>query len=154
MEKFVIFSSGGQSFAIPIEVTEKIIHVEGLTRIPDTSDYVLGAIEYDDGILPIIDLSERFFQRKTEVTSDTKVIAIKWQEKKIGLAVDKVTNIRSFESKDREVSENANQEAANQEAASYVMAFIRTEEGIILQLDVDSIFSEDGERELVSLINR
>lgn len=149
MEKFVIFSSGGQSFAIPIEVTEKIIHVEGLTRIPDTSDYVLGAIEYDDGILPIIDLSERFFQRKTEVTSDTKVIAINWQEKKIGLAVDKVTNIRSFESTDREVSENA-----NQEAASYVMAFIRTEEGIILQLDVDSIFSEDGERELVSLINR
>nr|WP_272944464.1 hypothetical protein [Carnobacterium jeotgali] len=57
--------------------------------------------------------------------------------------------MRSFESKDREVSENA-----NQEAASYVMAFIRTEEGIILQLDVDSIFSEDGERELVSLINR
>ncbi len=45
-------------------------------------------------------------------------------------------------------------ENANQEAASYVMAFIRTEEGIILQLDVDSIFSEDGERELVSLINR
>lgn len=84
MEKFVIFSSGGQSFAIPIEVTEKIIHVEGLTRIPDTSDYVLGAIEYDDGILPIIDLSERFFQRKTEVTSDTKVIAINWQEKKLG----------------------------------------------------------------------
>ncbi len=149
MEKFVIFSSGGQSFAIPIEVTEKIIHVEGLTRIPDTSDYVLGAIEYDDGILPIIDLSERFFQRKTEVTADTKVIAINWQEKKIGLAVDKVTNIRSFESKDHEEPENI-----SQAAASYVMAFIRTEEGIILQLDVDSIFSEDGERELVSLINR
>lgn len=149
MEKFVIFSSGGQSFAIPIEVTEKIIHVEGLTRIPDTSDYVLGAIEYDDGILPIIDLSERFFQIKTEVTSDTKVIAINWQEKKIGLAVDKVTNIRSFESKDHEEPENI-----SQAAASYVMAFIRTEEGIILQLDVDSIFSEDGERELVSLINR
>lgn len=149
MEKFVVFSSGGQSFAVPIEVTEKIIHVEGLTHIPDTSDYVLGAIDYDDGILPIIDLSERFFQRKTEVTADTKVIVINWQEKNIGLAVDKVTNIRSFESADREGSEQS-----DQEAASYIMAFIRTEEGIILQLDVNRIFSETGEYELVSLINR
>ena len=41
MEKFVVFNSGGQSFAVPIEVTEKIIHVEELTKIPDTSDYVL-----------------------------------------------------------------------------------------------------------------
>lgn len=149
MEKFVIFSSGGQSFAVPIEVTEKIIHVEGLTHIPDTSGYVMGAIDYDESILPIVDLSERFFQRKTEVTADTKVIVINWQEKKIGLAVDKVTTIRSFESADREVSGNA-----DQEAASYIMAFIRTEEGIILQLDVNRIFSETGEYELVSLINR
>lgn len=82
MEKFVIFSSGGQSFAIPIEVTEKIIHVEGLIRIPDTSKYVLGAIDYDETVLPIIDLRERFFQNKTELTADTKVIVVNWQEKK------------------------------------------------------------------------
>jgi len=149
MEKFVIFSSGGQSFAVPIEVTEKIIHVEELTKIPDTSTYVLGAIDYDESILPIIDLRERFFQCKTELTADTKVIVVNWQEEKIGLAVDKVTNIRSFESADRETSENA-----AQEAASYVMAFIRTAEGIILQLDIDSIFTNNGEQELVSLINR
>ena len=149
MEKFVIFSSGGQSFAIPIEVTEKIIHVEGLIRIPDTSMYVLGAIDYDETVLPIIDLRERFFQNKTELTADTKVIVVNWQEKKIGLVVDKVTTIRSFESADREISEKA-----DQEAASYVMAFIRTDDGIILQLDVDSIFNEQGEKELVSLMNR
>ncbi|WP_035051331.1 chemotaxis protein CheW [Carnobacterium pleistocenium] len=149
MEKFVVFSSSGQSFAIPIEVTEKIIHVEELTRIPDTSSYVLGAIDYGEGILPIVDLGERFFQNKTEITADTKVIVINWQEKKIGLAVDKVTNIQSFESADQESPENA-----DQKAASYVVAFIRTEEGIILQLDVDSIFSKDGVQELVSLINR
>ena len=149
MGKFVVFNSGGQSFAVPIEVTEKIIHVEELTKIPDTSVYVLGAIDYGDGILPIIDLSERFFQRKTEVTDETKVIVVSWQEKKIGLAVDKVTTIRSFDSGDHDVSEKT-----NQEAASYVMAFIRTEEGIILQLDVNSIFSENGEHELLSLMNR
>ena len=149
MEKFVIFSSGGQSFAIPIEVTEKIIHVERLISIPDTSKYVLGAIDYDETVLPIIDLRERFFQNKTELTADTKVIVVNWQEKKIGLVVDKVTTIRSFESADREISEKA-----DQEAASYVMAFIRTDDGIILQLDVDSIFNEQGEKELVSLMNR
>ena len=149
MGKFVVFSSGGQSFTIPIEVTEKIIHVEDLTRIPDTSGYVLGAIDYDEGIIPIIDLSERFFQNKTAITAETKVIVINWQDKKIGLAVDKVTNIRSFESTDHESSEEA-----DQESASYIVAFIRTEEGIILQLDVDSIFSGTGKQELVSLINR
>lgn len=149
MGKFVVFSSGGQSFAIPIEVTEKIIHVEGLTRIPDTSAYVLGAIDYDEGIIPIIDLSERFFQHKTAITADTKVIVISWQDKKIGLAVDKVTNIRSFESTDQESPEEA-----DRESASYIAAFIRTEEGIILQLDVDNIFLGTSKQELISLINR
>ena len=77
------------------------------------------------------------------------MIVVSWQEKKIGLAVDKVTTIRSFDNSDHEASEKR-----NQEAASYVMAFIRTEEGIILQLDVNSIFSEYGEHELLSLMNR
>ena len=149
MEKFIVFTSGGQNFAIPITEIEKIIMMQDPTRIPDTSSYLLGAIPYSDQLLPIVDLCERLFKQKTVVTDSTKIIVAEWKELKIGLVVEDVLSVSNFE----EISKDETEEEMGH-AAKYVRALFKTEEGIVLVLDVDVLFSSENEKELIELINK
>ncbi|ALV22069.1 chemotaxis protein CheW [Carnobacterium antarcticum] len=151
MEKFIVFTSGAQNFAIPITDVEKIIMMEDPTRIPDTSSYLLGAIPYSDRLLPIVDLSERLFKQLTPLTPKTKVIVAEWKELKIGLVVDDVLAVNNFEEIPADEAEAAEEMRG---AAKYVRALFKTEAGIILVLDVDALFSTENEKELIELINK
>ncbi|MCA9765222.1 MAG: purine-binding chemotaxis protein CheW [Carnobacterium sp.] len=149
MEKFIVFTSGAQNFAIPITAIEKIIMMQAPTRIPDTSSYLLGAIPYSDQLLPIIDLCERLFGQKTAQTDSTKIIVAEWKELKIGLVVEDVLSVSNFEELPKDEAEED-----MRQAAKYVRALFKTEEGIVLVLDVDDLFSSGNERELIELINK
>lgn len=149
MEKFIVFTSNQQNFAVPITDVEKIILMEQPTRIPDTSSYLLGAIPYDETLLPVIDLSERLFKQATAMTATTKVIVAEWNQLKIGLVVEDVLSVSNFE----EIQAEETVEDT-QGAAKYIRALFKTEAGIVLALDIDALFSTENETELIALINK
>lgn len=149
MEKFIVFTSNQQNFAVPITDVEKIILMAQPTKIPDTSSYLLGAIPYDETLLPVIDLSERLFKQATTITATTKVIVAEWNQLKIGLAVEDVLSVSNFE----EIQAEETIEDT-QGAAKYIRALFKTEAGIVLALDIDALFSTENETELIALINK
>lgn len=149
MEKFIVFTSNQQNFAIPITDVEKIILMAQPTKIPDTSSYLLGAIPYDETLLPVIDLSERLFKQATTITATTKVIVAEWNQLKIGLAVEDVLSVSNFEEIQAEETIDD-----TQGAAKYIRALFKTEAGIVLALDIDALFSTENETELIALINK
>lgn len=149
MEKFIVFTSNQQNFAVPITDVEKIILMAQPTKIPDTSSYLLGAIPYDETLLPVIDLSERLFKQATTITATTKVIVAEWNQLKIGLAVEDVLSVSNFEEIQAEETIDD-----TQGAAKYIRALFKTEAGIVLALDIDALFSTENETELIALINK
>lgn len=149
MEKFIVFTSNQQNFAVPITDVEKIILMAQPTKIPDTSSYLLGAIPYDETLLPVIDLSERLFKQATTITATTKVIVAEWNQLKIGLAVEDVLSVSNFEEIQAEETKDD-----TQGAAKYIRALFKTEAGIVLALDIDALFSTENETELIALINK
>lgn len=149
MEKFIVFTSNQQNFAVTITDVEKIILMAQPTKIPDTSSYLLGAIPYDETLLPVIDLSERLFKQATTITATTKVIVAEWNQLKIGLAVEDVLSVSNFEEIQAEETVDD-----TQGAAKYIRALFKTEAGIVLALDIDALFSTENETELIALINK
>ncbi|MGX7393802.1 chemotaxis protein CheW [Carnobacterium mobile] len=149
MEKFIVFTSNQQNFAVPITDVEKIILMAQPTKIPDTSSYLLGAIPYDETLLPVIDLSERLFKQATTITATTKVIVAEWNQLKIGLAVEDVLSVSNFEEIQAEETVDD-----TQGSAKYIRALFKTEAGIVLALDIDALFSTENETELIALINK
>ncbi|WP_192986196.1 chemotaxis protein CheW [Carnobacterium mobile] len=149
MEKFIVFTSNQQNFAVTITDVEKIILMAQPTKIPDTSSYLLGAIPYDETLLPVIDLSERLFKQATTITATTKVIVAEWNQLKIGLAVEDVLSVSNFEEIQAEETIDD-----TQGAAKYIRALFKTEAGIVLALDIDALFSTENETELIALINK
>lgn len=145
MKKHIIFMCNNQKTAVDIDVTERILLLEDITLIPDTSSYIKGVIDYSEEVIPVIDLNERLFHQTYQKTEQTKVIVTLWKNKKIGLIVDDVTAVQDF-------SDQELQSDANENKGRSISAIVRTPESIITVIDVDNLFSADGEAELLSII--
>lgn len=145
MERFIIFSSNQQDFAINISHVEKIIEFQTPNPIPESSDYLLGVIKYNDRILPVINLSKKLYNVNSGYDENDKVIVIMWKGTYLGLAVDDIIGIRGYE--DKQLEEAVMNTQISKE---YVIGFIKAEEGITIVLDTDKIFNLEQENEILN----
>lgn len=143
MSQFIVYRVGKQKFAVSISSTSRIINLDGVTPVPDSTDFMMGVMEIEGDILPIIDLSKRFYDRPLTNPDEAQVLVLLWQDEEIGLAVDEVINIVDFEaSQIDEQIEKFTKIGTNREL-SPIKSFIRTDEGIILELNLD-LFAEEN----------
>lgn len=149
MEKHIIFMCNHQKIAINIDATERILLLEDITLIPDTSSYIKGVIDYNEEVLPIIDMNERLFNETYQRTEQTKVIVAFWKKQKIGLIVDDVISVRDFS--DQQL-QSSNETKTDGQKKKSIHAIIRTEDTIITVIEVNNLFSNEGEDELLSII--
>lgn len=146
MEQFIVFINNNQKFAVYVSRIHKIIEFQQPKRLPDSSKYFLGVIKYNESILPVIDLSKRLYNIVTEQTVDTKIIVVSWKDKEIGLVVDDIIGIRNFTEEQFEDAK-LDVDIANE----YISGFIKSEEDIIVNLDIDKIFNKEQEKEISSI---
>ncbi|MFL2100378.1 chemotaxis protein CheW [Mycobacteroides abscessus] len=149
MEKHIIFMCNHQKIAINIDATERILLLEDITLIPDTSSYIKGVIDYNEEVLPIVDMNERLFNETYQRTEQTKVIVAFWKKQKIGLIVDDVISVRDFN--DQQL-QSSNETKTDGQKKKSIHAIIRTEDTIITVIEVNNLFSNEGEDELLSII--
>lgn len=135
MEKHIVFLSKKQELSIPIEKINKIIQWQETIPVPETSTFVLGVIEHNEHVLPVIDLNDRLYGIPTEVSNEMKIIIVQWKEEYLGLLVESIRGIMDFEKNQFELMENEVTFDKN-----YIESFIKAENGIIIQLNVDTLF--------------
>jgi len=148
MERYIIFKSNNQSFALGISKVDKIIEFQEPKPIPESSSYFLGVIKYNNKILPIIDLTKRLYSVDRPRNEADKVIVVLCKNKLIGVVVDDIFGIQSFENEQFESSDND-----THISKEYILGFIKTDEDITIVLDTDKIFSLEQENELFSSTN-
>ena len=137
MEQYIVFYSHQQRFALPITEIEKIIQSEPAVPVPEIATYITGVITYNQLVVPIVDLSQRLYQVMTTVTAETKIMMVSWQGKIIGLIIDKVEGIFTFE--DIQYEEQATELETSK---AYIAGFIKTAGEIILLIEIKSIFDQ------------
>ena len=146
MKQFLIFTSNNQQFALEIKNISKIIEYIEPREIPESSDFVLGVIPYNDSILPVISLSTRLYGKDTGHQNEKKVIVTLWKGKEIGFVVEDIVGIRTVEEDDIEPS---NKELKI--SRDYIEGYIKDSERIIIILEISKIFSVDQEKELLAM---
>ena len=143
MEQFIVFINNGQHFALDISKIERIIEFQQPKKIPEASDYLLGVIQHNSEILPIIDLTKRLYNKDNLNSDDKKVIVVAWKEKQIGFVVEDIRGINSIEAKQYE---ETNQDISISKV--YIKGFIKTDDDIIIVLDIDQLFTFEQEEEI------
>lgn len=144
----VFFSIDQGEYAMNIEYVEKIIGYSEMTHLPETSDYVLGLLAYQEKVLPIIDLNKRFYNNFLEYDEESKILVISLKEYKIGLVVDEVKGVQTIDDKIIERTSKI----INGILPEYIKGMIKTEDGIVILLEAEKLFKGNKKVEILETI--
>lgn len=147
MRQYIIFKTNSQSLGIGIEKVEKIIEFEEGKKVPEPVPYMMGVIEYDGKILPVVDLNMRLYGKEISKDMDTKIIVVNWKGKHIGIAVEDISGIESYK------EEYESSEGEMEVSGEYVEGFIKLPEDIIIVLNIDELFNKEQEGFLLDDLN-
>jgi purine-binding chemotaxis protein CheW len=142
--KVLVFSINGQDYATDITEVERIIGYEEPTKLPDSPDFVVGVITYEGNILPVISLAKKFNLPYKENIQEAKIVVAKEEDKKIGIIVDVVSEVKDVNKNNIETPP----EIVAGISRRYIRGLIKIDKKIIIFLNLATILTDD-EKKLV-----
>jgi purine-binding chemotaxis protein CheW len=144
--KYLLFQLAGEKYGFPILQVREIISLESITRVPRTSECVLGVINLRGKVIPVMDLRTRFAIERIPATEETVIIVLQSELSDrmltIGAVVDDVQDVTLLR------AEHVSAPPLGTHLEDEFIVGIGTpQEGqIIFLLDVDAIirFDEEG----------
>jgi purine-binding chemotaxis protein CheW len=140
--KMLIFGLNDELFATDIMDVERILGYEIPTKIPDAPDYVVGVINHQGSILPVISLAKKFNLPSKAVDEDTKIIVAKQMDQRIGVIVENVSEVKDINVSDIEVAP----EVVSGISKRYMNGIIKLNNRIILFLNLSNILTEEEKK--------
>ncbi|MEW8957424.1 chemotaxis protein CheW, partial [Clostridium sp.] len=101
-------------------------------------------INYEDNILPIVNLSKKFNMGEKERSRDNKIIVVKDKDTKVGMIVDVVFEVRDVNVDKIEKAPDI----ASKVSKRYIKGLIKNDKQIIIYLDLAKILSDDEKQAL------
>jgi len=89
----VLFTLENQTFAIPLDAVERIARVAEITPLPNAPENILGVINIQGKILPVVNLRKRFHYPDLELDPENHFIIAQTDKRKLALLVDGVNDI-------------------------------------------------------------
>lgn len=139
--KILIFGLSNEKYATNITEVERILGYVEPTVLPETPGFVKGVIDYEDSILPIISLTNKFNLGEEKISETTKIIVVKRKEKKFGVIVDNVYEVTDINNGNIEETP----EITNAVERKYISGLIKLDNHIVILLDLDRILSSEDE---------
>ena len=134
--KVLIFKLGKEFYATNIMEVERILGYENPTILPDSPEFLEGIIDYENTVLPIINLASKFNLDELK-DIDKKIIVIKRENLKFGILVDSVTEVITI------LEENIKSPSSLKTLISkkYINGFIKEKENIIIMINLEDILT-------------
>jgi purine-binding chemotaxis protein CheW len=139
---FVVFTLDNQKFALPLASVEKIARAVAVRPLPKTSDMVLGVINIQGRIIPVLDLRIRFGIPPRPISVTDHLIIARTTTRTLALLVDTVLDI--LESDRQHITD----QSAILDHMQYVEGVLRIEDGMVLINDIEHMLSLDEAKAL------
>ena len=149
MEQYIVFTSHDQLFCLPVTVVRRIVEAENFVPIPDVPAYILGVYEYEEQMLPIIDLKSKLFNDPTVKNTENKVILCQWQEQTIGIYVESIRGIMMLEDTDYE-----RELTKAKLKRGYIGKFLKLDDEVVISLELEYLFNNEQAQELMDSVDQ
>ena len=137
-EQIVVFHLGAEEYGISISKVKEIIVYNGVTRLPNSPDFVEGIINLRGRLISIIDLNKRF-KIKGSSTSNKQAIIVEVYNKEIGILVDGVTEVLKLS----EQSINSMPTITTNINTEYVQGIATVNDRLLIMLDIEKLFQPE-----------
>jgi purine-binding chemotaxis protein CheW len=144
-QSFVVFRLGGEGYAQEVMRVQEVLDMQALTEVPGGPRFLLGVINLRGHVVPVYDLRMSFgLPKDTKQTRAPCVLIVEstmGNEIQItGLLVDRVSDVLEFSPEELQPPP----QLGLGKATAFVRGLIRHQEGFLLVLDVDRVFSTLG----------
>ncbi|QIB64305.1 chemotaxis protein CheW [Kineobactrum salinum] len=95
-KEFLVFSLGGEEYAVDILKVQEIRGYENVTRIANAPDFIKGVANLRGVIVPIVDLRIKFRLTDIEYNTQTVVIVVNIEDRVVGIVVDGVSDVMTL----------------------------------------------------------
>jgi purine-binding chemotaxis protein CheW len=144
--QLVAFILGEQRYALPLATVQRVIRMVEVTALPKAPDVVLGVIDLQGDIIPVLSMRKRFGMAEPETSLSDQLIVADAGARRVALVVNSVAG----------VVEQATEEVTEAEkivpGAQYVEGMAKLEGGILFIHDLDRFLSKKEERQLDGLL--
>jgi len=97
MNNYIVVSLNEEKYALAISEIHEIIKAQPVTEVPCDKPFVKGVINLRGKIVPVIGLSARFGVREAVMGSSSRIVIVSTEEDDIGIVVDGVDQVASFD---------------------------------------------------------
>jgi len=146
-KNFVVFSLDNQSYALPLNIVEMIVRAVEITPLPKAPDIVVGIINVQGQVLPVVNVRRRFGLQEREIDIDDRLIIVRTSKRVVVFPVDEVDGVKeTLEHKMIPVEKIT-------PSMEYIAGVIKLNDDMIFIHDIDRFLSMDEETLLQNAIN-
>ncbi|HEV2175700.1 MAG TPA: chemotaxis protein CheW [Terriglobia bacterium] len=140
--QLVAFALDGQQYALRLRAVQQIVRMVEVTPLPKAPEIVLGVVNLQGKIIPVLNVRERFGLRDRETNLRDQLIVAQTAKRSVALVVDSVTSV--IERSRDEITEAARIVPG----AEYVEGVAKLEDGMLFIHDLDRFLSPEEEQQL------
>ena len=146
--RYVVFSLDGQRYALHLSAVERVIRVVEMTSLPKTPDIVLGIVNVEGQIIPVVNIRKRFRLPERELDLSDVLIIAQIPRRTVALVADNVSGV--IEGSEQDITE-AKEILPRME---YVKGVVKLKDGLVLIHDLDKFLSLEEDKELDSALKK
>lgn len=140
--QLVVFSLDEQRYALHLAAVERVVRAVEVTPLPKAPAIVLGVINVQGGIIPVVNLRQRFRLPEREIDLRDQFIIAHTSKRPVALAADAVAGVVELPEHKTMAGEKI------LPGLEYVEGVARLEGDLILIHDLDTFLSLEEDREL------
>jgi len=146
INQYVSFNLDSEKYAVDIMYVEEIIRIVEITQVPRAPEFVEGIINIRGKVIPVVDMKKKLHLGSISVDNSTRIIITNIKNRKIGFIVDSVNEVIRI---DDSLIDDAPTVTMTMDS-SYIKGVAKTDQGLIIIIDITKVFSSGEESQLYS----
>jgi purine-binding chemotaxis protein CheW len=137
--KLVTFRLADDLFAADIFAVERVLRYQAPRSLPDVPPWIEGVIEYQQRVIPVVNLRRRFELPARDAAPETRIVVLNARGEWIGIVVDSVVEVSTVEASQISPAPSFFRGLAGE----YLKGILRrgTGERLVILLDVEQLLS-------------
>lgn len=141
-DSLLVFMLNGQRYALPLPAVERVVRVAAIASLPTAPDIVLGVINIQGQVIPVINMRRRFCLPEREIALTDQLVVAHAAQRHVALVADTVMDVITCSTQELISAEHI------VPGIEYVEGVIKLEDGLILIHDLDKFLSLEEEDSL------
>jgi len=138
-DRLVVFALGEQRYALPLSAVERIVRAVAVTSLPQAPDIVLGIVNVQGQVTPVINLRRRFRLAEHEIDLSDQLVIARTVRRTVALVVDAVIGVLEYAEQEIVEGQDLLPELR------YVEGVAKFDDGLILIHNLDKLLSLEEE---------